>query len=256
MKICAVLLFTLVPLGAALSCGAAVTPEQAIRGGCYTQEQGKAYVALVLRRTDVGSVTKTELERYFPNGIRHISITKTYVTSQSTWLFRGYQSDESAPHVVALKEGTMKSKSQIGLERALRRGEGSPERITKEFWERLGPEVKSFDDNGRDATTITLRALATQSSSMPASQFSSVALEYKLASIFGSPVYAFQANPNSPILGLQGCSREGMGAEKQLQVPNGTRIFNLHRKFPHKPWEKYNTATKQWDQISGSIPPD
>lgn len=117
------------------------------------------------------------------------------------------------------------------------------------FWSQNGPQLSGLLDDASSPTRLglSLQMLATSSSDEPKSQFVSVALDYEVASGFGEPVYKFQLNPRSPVLGLRGCR---MGGEAQFQVPGSTPIRNLHRRVrTNGYWERYVTDKQTWERI-------
>jgi hypothetical protein len=248
------MLFVAIVLSICVPCDAASTIEQALRNGCYTGAQTRALLDKALPQIN-GTLTRQRLDYNFPDGSGFADnvITKDYVTSAETWVFRGYDGPDTSPHIMALKQGSLISKSKMQLDKRIAKGGQPEEQIIKEFWDQNGPNVATLDDSGRNPITILLRLLAIKSSDVPASQYISVAVDFATAASFGNPVYAFQVNPHSPLLGLVGCRLEG---EFQLQIPNGTAIANLHRRFRNGPWEKYNPSLGQWAPVDHGPPSD
>jgi hypothetical protein len=114
-------------------------------------------------------------------------------------------------------------------------------------WDLIGPSVAGL---GGSKHNLALRLLATASSDMPKSQFSSAALTFDVAKIFAAPnayVYALKVNPNSHILAINNCGEsEVLQGELQFQIANGAVIKSLRRKkATGGDWE-YLNASKTW----------
>ncbi len=209
------------------------TVQSAIRSGCRTKANIDALVTQTLSRPDLGEMTRAKLTEFSRRGDW---ATFAVVTDSDTW---GYRAATILGEVNKLKQGRLTSKSA----RQLSRWSGP----VAEFWASYGPDMSAPQ---HDATSLSLQMLATSSSDEPPSQFVSVALDYSVASGFGDPVYRFQLNPQSPVLGLSNCQKVG---EVQIQPPGGTPIRNLQRFDRTKGyWEKYQAGV--WVQIGGLDP--
>lgn len=227
---------------------AGVTIREAIRGGCYGGQQIKAIYDVVVG-DGLGSVTRQKMKYYFSGSFSDNAITKNRVTAPDTWVFRGDDAPDSSVRIQKLKEGFLYSKAQKRVD-DLRRQGGN----ISEFWQSNGPELKKNEADIRNPLFLMMRLLAIQTSDTPPSQFISVGLTLDTASTFGDPVYAFQVNPDSPILGIRNCQVSG---EDQFQILGGTEIQALHRKRRAiSKWEKYDSKTKGWVEINGRIPPE
>lgn len=227
---------------AALSAaGSSVTVQQAIRNGCYSAAQVRAIFDAATFTS--GSVTKQKIDSYFYQGSFPDQGTTKARVNAVTWVYRGYgEKNTEDLHVRKLLAGVLYSKAQNRVDK------------NRMDWSAQGPELLPGDFTARNPAVLAMRLLATKTSDTPASQFNSVALDYNIASGFGTVVYAFQVRPDSEVLGLQGC-RLGKG-EDQLQIAGGTSISNLHRRVRGSDWMKYNQATGGWAPITGLFPPN
>lgn len=201
-----------------------VSVAQAVAGGCRTAAEVSSVVSSTLGRGDLGTKTRAKLGEFRVTGDW---VTKVLVTDPDTW---GYRATNIPSEEQKLTAGNLASKAERRLSKL------TGPQVT-EFWRSNGPQVSI---NQQDSLTLSLQMLATASSDEPPSQFSSVALDFGVASRFGDIVYRFQLKPQSPVLGLRGCKLIG---EVQIQPPGGTPIRNLHRYDQRKRyWERYEAG--------------
>lgn len=152
--------------------------------------------------------------------------------------------------IEALKKGYLKSRYQHRLSKQ------KTDDDIKDFIDRNGPDLiklkKEFrSEEDFDQLQRVYMLMAITSSSQPASQFTSVALNYEVAKGFayGDWVFRFDVVPNSPILGLHDCSLESSN-EGQFQIIGGTPIKNLARKNINDKlgeWEYYHADSDSWN---------
>lgn len=197
-----------------------LTAAMAISAGCRTDASVQAIIDETLKTATLGDVTKQQIDLFRP---RDGWMTTLLVTDPNTWGYRGLK---NPTEIESMQAGKLQSKAE---RRVAKRGPA--------IWDVSGPEIPYGTAN---STSLTLQMIALSSSDTPVSQFLSIALDYKVASEFTSEyVYRFQMTPNSPILGLRGCTIAA-GGENQYQVPGKTPITNLARRHvTNSYWELY-----------------
>lgn len=226
-------------VGVAMSCGAStpqaspVTVAEAISKGCASSADLGGIIMKALAAPELGTTTQVQLqalEAAISTGNKDEWMTVHKVTDPNTWLYRATDSPKEAR---SLEGGKLMSK-------ALRQTKGK--KVPPGFWETNGPRLQPRQRN--TSLWTALQVQATVDSSAPISQFSSVAIDYEVASRFGHTIYSFQANPDGPVLGLQNCAT---GGETQFQIKGGTPIRNLERFVRTLGyWETYDATYKRW----------
>lgn len=230
---------------------AAVTTQQALRDGCYTDSQIAAFVAQGEASPNIGSITLESAKSNLRSAMGG-SVTKMKVNAADTWVFRGYGKEETDNwHTKKLLQGVIYSNGQNRRDIAVKKDPGGE----PEYWERMGPNLKSDHISPANQISLMMRLLSIKTSYGPPSQFVSFAVSYKIASGFGDVVYAFQVNPDSPVLGVVDCKLNG---EDQFQILGGTLIsspiYRKSRKDSH--WKKYDRNSGRWNIVtSGETPP-
>jgi hypothetical protein len=209
-----------------------VNVDTAVKYGCISKDQQKAAVQSLLDFSDVGSTTKTAVDRWAAP-----YDTTALMVTLPTLLYRGL-TFALVSEREALQRGHLLSKLAYNLTRSDAQGRANA-------WKDYGPEVEGpYDD-----AALGMQLLAAKSSAEPKSQFVSVALDFKTAKSITQDiyVYAFQAVPSSPVLGLKSCVL-GQG-EDQLQVFGGTEVWNLCRKDVRgqgKQWASWDSLRADW----------
>lgn len=184
-----------------------VTVQDALAAGCRPESSIAAIMTSAASAPNLGSDTKKKLSDW-QDGHSATSgwMTTLDVTDPETALYRATtRAEEDA----AFLSGNLVSKAQMALKKL------KPSQTPEWFWGKNGPELT--DPTIRNDSALAFQVLALSTSDSPRSQFLSVALDFQTAASFGNIVYAFRANPNSPILGMKSCSL-GSG-EVQFQVP-------------------------------------
>jgi hypothetical protein len=160
-------------------------------------------------------------------------ITRKSVTDPETWVYR------ATLHPIdtnGFKHGFVPSKAH----KALRKSKWINDHAG--FWDGNGPRLGVPPDADLQ---FAFQAMALRISSIPMSQFSSVALDFDVASGFGNEIYKFQLGPNAPIMGLDNCKLSGK--EAQFQIADGTQLKHLKRNIlGNSYWEDYDKITDQW----------
>ncbi|SOC26046.1 hypothetical protein [Thalassospira xiamenensis] len=204
-----------------------LTAEEAVKAGCRTSRSAQLILDDAKKTGDLGTITSSQVSAFRPTDKW---MTTLEVTDPNTW---GYRATDFPDEIKSLEGGKTLSKA-----------ERREKKVTDKsaFWRQNGPKI---DYGTKSSILNSFQMIATSDSSKPMSQFSSVALDYEVASGFGGTVYKFQMNPSSPVLGLRDCSLSG-GGETQFQVKGGTPIKNLHRFVNSKnKWEIYKNGKWQ-----------
>lgn len=141
----------------------------------------------------------------------------------------------------AMERGYLKSKAMVQLESA-----ESP----SAFWSKVGPQIT---DQSPKYLKHAFQVMACNNSYSPPSQFVSIALTFDVALRFARSgyVYRFDVVPNSPILGMKGCSVNK--GEVQYQIQGNTPITKLARSRNNITWEDYDFENKKWVNVKDEL---